>query len=132
MSETAPIEASNNAGIFSNDDDMEEEESHSQDEDNPVLLFDAPSHLRESLEGYFERKESAVFYERERNAAGSGYRSLVAGALYRDSADHVADLLREVDIDLHLDISILLDVLPSTQHERLINVLPLLKRMANF
>jgi hypothetical protein len=79
VSETPPIEASNNAGIFSNDDDMEEEESHSQDEDNPVLLFDAPSHLRESLEGYFERKESAVFYERERKAAGSGYRSLVAG-----------------------------------------------------
>jgi hypothetical protein len=124
VSETPAVEASNNAGMFSNDDDMEEEESHSQDEDNPVLLlFDASSHLRESLEGYFERKESAVFYEHERKAAGSGYRSIVAGALYRDSADHKATLLREVDVDLHLDISILLDVLPSTQHERLFNVL---------
>ena len=99
------------------------QQDEDNDEDNTVVLFDASAHLQQSLHGMFERKESAVFYEAERECAGRGYRNIVAGALYRDTAAHNANLLREDDVDLHLDISLLLDKLPSTEHERLFNVL---------
>ena len=104
-------------------DQFHVQQDDSEEENTTVLLFDAPAHLRESLEGYFERKQSAVFYEAERQCPGRGYRNIIAGALYRDSAAFMADSIREEDVDLHLDISLLLDSLPSTQHERLFNVM---------
>jgi hypothetical protein len=116
---------SSNEGTVSNSMSEQSSMHHgdNDEEDNTVVLFDAPAHLRQSLHGMFEREESAVFYEAERECSGRGYRNLVARALYRDTAEHKATLLREEDVDLHLDISLLLDKLPSTEHKRLFNVL---------
>eukprot|EP00978_Attheya_sp_CCMP212_P035540 scaffold155213_cov54-Attheya_sp.AAC.2 len=85
--------------------------------------FDSQSFLEEHLSSYFERKQSSTFYENERSSAGRGYRRIVANALYPDQCDKYVDLLREEDVDLHVDIAILLDDLPKQHHQRLFDAL---------
>jgi hypothetical protein len=85
-------------------------------------LFSTGLKPGQSLDGYFDRKESVHFYEEEAACKGHGYKSIVGKALYPESPTDAA-LLSDIDIELHIDIAILLDTLPSTHHERLFSVL---------
>ena len=78
--------------------------------------------VKERLASYFERKESSIFYEHEREEKGKGYRRIIANALYPNQQKYI-DLLREEDVDLHIDIALLLDNLPKQHQKRLFDVL---------
>eukprot|EP00978_Attheya_sp_CCMP212_P040395 scaffold219881_cov28-Attheya_sp.AAC.1 len=101
---------------------LDDDESSCAADVSPTDRFSTAYKHGQSLNGYFERKESVAFYEEEAISPGNGYKRIVGKALYPEDPKE-AGLLSDSDIELHIDIAIILDTLPSTHHKRFFNVL---------